>query len=140
VVLRMLAFAVPVALVLFLLFPRVPGPFWACPRAAPPASPACPTRCRRATISQLIQSDEVAFRVSFEGPVPPPAVRYWRGPVLERFDGWTWRETSNGCRCCARAWSCVARATAIASPSNRTGAPWLLALDYPSGWSDREAC
>ena len=34
----------------------------------------------------------IAFRVSFEGRIPPPAQRYWRGPVLHHFDGTTWRD------------------------------------------------
>jgi transglutaminase-like putative cysteine protease len=28
--------------------------------------------------------------VRFDGPVPPPVQRYWRGPVLTEFDGFTW--------------------------------------------------
>src|SRR3546814_20314800 len=42
-------------------------------------------------IAALIQSNEVAFRVHFEGPAPPPAGRYWRGQVFENFDGRTWK-------------------------------------------------
>ena len=45
------------------------------------------------SISQLIESDEPALRVRFDGPLPPPAERYWRGPVLHDFDGYTWRRT-----------------------------------------------
>ena len=41
-------------------------------------------------ISELSLSDDVAFRVDFDGPVPPARERYWRGPVLSRFDGRTW--------------------------------------------------
>jgi transglutaminase-like putative cysteine protease len=42
-------------------------------------------------ISELSMSEDVAFRVRFEGAVPPLAQRYWRGPVLHEFDGYTWR-------------------------------------------------
>jgi transglutaminase-like putative cysteine protease len=31
------------------------------------------------------------MRVRFDGPAPPSAERYWRGPVLHDFDGGTWR-------------------------------------------------
>jgi transglutaminase-like putative cysteine protease len=41
-------------------------------------------------ISDLTQNDVVAFRVRFTGEPPPPALRYWRGPVLSQFDGYTW--------------------------------------------------
>ena len=41
-------------------------------------------------ISELSLSDAVAFRVDFDGSVPPPWLRYWRGPVLTDFDGREW--------------------------------------------------
>jgi protein-glutamine gamma-glutamyltransferase len=137
-VLRMLAFAVPVALVLFLLFPRVPGPFWALPAQSAAGMTGLSDEMSPGMISQLIQSDDVAFRVAFEGRIPPPAQRYWRGPVLERFDGWTWRDLDRlpllNPRMELRGPSYRYRITL--EPHNRA---WLLALDYPSRWSDREA-
>jgi transglutaminase-like putative cysteine protease len=47
-------------------------------------------------ISELRLSDEVAFRVSFDGDVPPPWQRYWRGPVLWDTDGARWRGEDRG--------------------------------------------
>jgi hypothetical protein len=41
-------------------------------------------------ISELSLSDAVAFRVDFVGSPPPSAQRYWRGPVMSRFDGRQW--------------------------------------------------
>jgi protein-glutamine gamma-glutamyltransferase len=138
VVLRMLALALPVALVLFLLFPRVPGPFWALPSRSAAGLTGLSDEMSPGTIAQLIQSDEVAFRVSFSGPVPPPAVRYWRGPVLERFDGWTWRDLDRlpqlGPRIQVRGQ--VYRYRITLEPHGRA---WLLAMDYPARWTDREA-
>lgn len=137
-VLRMLAFAVPVALVLFLLFPRVPGPFWALPSRSADGLTGLSDEMSPGTISQLIQSDEIAFRVAFDGPLPPPAARYWRGPVLERFDGWTWRDLERAAQLGPR--------MELRGPSYRYritiephGRAWLLALDYPATWSDRDA-
>jgi protein-glutamine gamma-glutamyltransferase len=136
--LRMLAFAAPVALVLFLLFPRVPGPFWALPSRGAAGLTGLSDEMSPGRISQLIQSDEVAFRVAFEGAIPPPAERYWRGPVMARFDGWTWRDLDR--------LPLLRQRTELRGPSYRYritiephGRPWLLALDYPSSWSDREA-
>ena len=138
IVLRMLAFAVPVALVLFLLFPRVPGPFWAMPSRTAAGLTGLSEEMSPGTISQLIQSDEVAFRVSFEGPMPPPSERYWRGPVLDRFDGFSWNASERlpllNSRMELRGQGY--RYRIILEPHGR---PWLLALDYPSTWSDREA-
>ncbi len=42
------------------------------------------------SISDLGNSVEPVFRVWFAGPLPPPQERYWRGPVLHDFDGYTW--------------------------------------------------
>ncbi len=138
IVTRMLAFALPVALVLFLLFPRVPGPFWALPSRSASGLTGLSDEMSPGRISQLIQSDEVAFRVAFEGPVPPPGERYWRGPVMARFDGWSWRDLDRLPQ--------LDRRIELRGPRYRYritiephGRPWLLALDYPSTWSDRDA-
>jgi transglutaminase-like putative cysteine protease len=40
--------------------------------------------------TQLLIDDSPAFRVHFSGSVPPPAQRYFRGPVLWWFDGRSW--------------------------------------------------
>ena len=45
------------------------------------------------SISELTSSYEPAFRVRFAGSAPPPQERYWRGPVLHDFDGYTWRQS-----------------------------------------------
>jgi transglutaminase-like putative cysteine protease len=41
-------------------------------------------------ISDLTLNDVVAFRVRFDGDPPARPLRYWRGPVLSEFDGYTW--------------------------------------------------
>jgi hypothetical protein len=41
---------------------------------------------RPGDVSQLSQSDEVAFRVQFEGEIPPQSSLYWRGLVMSRLD------------------------------------------------------
>ncbi len=137
-VLRMFAFAAPVALVMFLLFPRVPGPLWSLPARSAAGMTGLSDEMSPGNISQLIQSDEVAFRVSFAGPIPPPADRYWRGPVLERFDGWTWRDFDR--------LPLLAPELELRGQSYRYriilephGRPWLLALDFPGRWNDRDA-
>jgi transglutaminase-like putative cysteine protease len=137
-VLRMLAFAVPVALVLFLLFPRVPGPFWALPSRGAAGVSGLSDEMSPGMISNLIQSDEVAFRVSFDGPLPPPSQRYWRGPVLERFDGWTWSDLERLPR--------LSQEMQLRGASYRYritlephGRAWLLGMDFPGAWADSDA-
>jgi transglutaminase-like putative cysteine protease len=42
------------------------------------------------SLSRLIESDAVTFRVRFDDAPPPRAQLYWRGPVLHAFDGRKW--------------------------------------------------
>ena len=87
---RALLFAVPLALLLFVFFPRLPGAFWAIPRSDLAVSGLSDTMTP-GDIGQLATSYDPAFRVHFAGPAPPPQERYWRGPVLHEFDGNSWR-------------------------------------------------
>jgi transglutaminase-like putative cysteine protease len=87
---RGLLFALPLALVLFLFVPRLPGSFWALPRQDV-ALTGLGDEMNPGSIDQLTESDDEALRVRFDGPVPPLEQRYWRGPVLHDFDGSTWR-------------------------------------------------
>ena len=82
--------AVPVMLVLFLFFPRVPGPLWGMPSDAYEGMTGLGDSMAPGNISKLSQSGAVAFRVAFDGPPPKPEQRYWRGPVLDFFDGRRW--------------------------------------------------
>jgi protein-glutamine gamma-glutamyltransferase len=87
---KMLLQALPVAAVLFVFFPRLPGQFWALP-ARESARTGLSDEMTPGDVSELTISGAIAFRVRFEGAAPPPAERYWRGPVLHDFDGRTWR-------------------------------------------------
>jgi transglutaminase-like putative cysteine protease len=87
---RGLLIALPLAIVLFLFFPRLAGAFWAVPRADE-ATTGLGDDMSPGSISRLVESDEPALRVRSDGPMPPPNSRYWRGPVLHEFDGYSWR-------------------------------------------------
>ncbi|MEL7046555.1 MAG: DUF3488 and transglutaminase-like domain-containing protein, partial [Pseudomonadota bacterium] len=45
---------------------------------------------RPGDVSSLSQSDEVAFRVRFDGVIPATSSLYWRGVVMSRLEGDTW--------------------------------------------------
>ena len=87
---RSLVFALPLAIILFIFFPRLPGAFWAIPQSDEALTGLSDTMTP-GSIAQLTSSYDVAFRAHFEGAPPPPQERYWRGPVLHDFDGYTWR-------------------------------------------------
>jgi protein-glutamine gamma-glutamyltransferase len=87
---RTLLYSLPLAVVLFLFFPRLAGAFWSVPRSDE-AETGLSDSMSPGSISQLTSSYDIAFRVKFEGAPPPPRERYWRGPVLHNFDGYTWR-------------------------------------------------
>lgn len=86
----LLAQSTPLMLVLFLLFPRVTGPLWGLPQDAMAGVSGLSDSMTPGSLSSLILSDAVAFRVKFDGKVPPPRQLYWRGPVMWDFDGRTW--------------------------------------------------
>jgi transglutaminase-like putative cysteine protease len=84
--------ALPLMVLMFVLFPRIPGPLWGLPSDAGAGRSGLSEKMSPGDIASLIKSDEVAFRVTFVGRVPPPAARYWRGPPFDHFDGHTWEE------------------------------------------------
>ena len=84
-----LALALPLALVGFWLFPRLPTPLWGLPENAVARSGISEEMSPGDWID-LMGDDRPAFRVRFDGPTPAASTLYWRGPVLTRFDGRTW--------------------------------------------------
>jgi transglutaminase-like putative cysteine protease len=86
----MLLKAAPVALVLFVFFPRFAGSFWGAPSTERGLS-GLTEEMAPGALSDLTLNDVVAFRVRFDGDPPPRRARYWRGIVFNDFDGYTWR-------------------------------------------------
>jgi transglutaminase-like putative cysteine protease len=89
--LRMIIQAAPLMLILFILFPRIPGPLWGLPKDMQSASTGLSDEMSPGSINRLVSSGEVAFRVQFYGQPPPRSELYWRGLVLSDYDGKTWR-------------------------------------------------
>jgi len=91
--LAVLLAALPVALLLFLLVPRI-GPLWPAPSLRGPGGSAVTglsAELDPGSIASLANDDAPAARGSFESNTPPsPADRYWRVIVHERFDGQRW--------------------------------------------------
>jgi len=86
----LLAQSVPLMLILFLLFPRVPGPLWGLPQDTRAGVSGLSDTMTPGSLSKLTLTDEVAFRVKFDSEMPRRRHLYWRGPVMWDFDGRTW--------------------------------------------------
>lgn len=81
---------IPLAALLFVLFPRATAPLWG--MSAPTAAQTgLSEEMQPGQIAELIRSREPALRVEFAGRTPARKDLYWRGPVLRGFDGVTWR-------------------------------------------------
>jgi transglutaminase-like putative cysteine protease len=127
----LLAHAAPAALVLFLLFPRVQGPLWSLPQDAYAGITGLTDTMSPGNLSQLAQSDAVAFRAEFAGEPPAPRQRYWRGPVLWDFDGRTWSMGQGWLRpFAAPRGEGRFEYEVTLEPHNRT---WLFALETAAG-------
>lgn len=121
--------ALPVMVVLFLAFPRLPGPLWNMPEAEGSGRTGLDDTMSPGDISQLSQSDAVAFRVRFDGAAPPPADRYWRGLVMTGYNGRAWRRIEvPGEVPARRARGAPVGYSVTLQPHERR---WLFALDSP---------
>jgi transglutaminase-like putative cysteine protease len=125
--------ALPMMLLLFVLFPRISGPLWGLPEDAHSSTTGISDSMTLGNISQLIESDEIAFRVKFDGDRPPASARYWRGPVLWQTDGTTWRELSYSTAKTTPPDVVMHdqpyQYTTTLEPHNQR---WLFALDFPN--------
>ncbi len=83
--------ALPLMVLLFLVMPRF-APLWQVPMARDSARTGMSEQMGPGDIANLSQSAELAFRAVFDGSVPPASALYWRGLVLDQFDGRHWRQ------------------------------------------------
>ncbi len=97
---RHLLFALPLAGVLFLFFPRIPGPLWDIGLTFGLPLPAgieksnqglgIATRLKPDQMQTGASDGQPVFVAEFENWVPPTSQLYWRGPVFYDFDGREW--------------------------------------------------
>jgi protein-glutamine gamma-glutamyltransferase len=81
--------SLPLMLVLFLVFPRI-APLWSMPVPGGNATTGMSDSLEFGDVANLSRSGALAFRVSFDDAPPATANLYWRGIVLESFDGRKW--------------------------------------------------
>ena len=120
--------ALPIMVVLFLLFPRLQGSLWGIGRDTV-ARTGFSEELTLGDISQLVPDGRIAFRVEFETPLPPARQRYWRGVVLWAFDGRTWKRGIGPTAAAHPVQGTGRSAYTIALEPH--GQRWLFALDLP---------
>ncbi len=130
---RFIVYAMPLMLILFFLFPRMPGPLWSLPEDVFTSKTGLSEEMSPGSINRLISSPEIAFRVKFDNKIPPHRDLYWRGAVLSTYDGKTWRRSDA---------AETARPNIHFSNNSEstfsyritlepTNLKWLLSLEYP---------
>ncbi len=127
----LLAQACPLVLVMFILFPRVPGPLWGMPKDAHSGITGIDDSMAPGSISELLRSDALAFRVKFTDAPPQKSRMYWRGPVLTFNDGQRWSRNKAilfGPQNTLTNLGAAVEYSVILEPTNQA---WLFALDMP---------
>jgi protein-glutamine gamma-glutamyltransferase len=90
-VLTLLTQAVPLIVLLFLLFPRVTAGFRLLLGPSGAATSGFSDRMSPGSVEALANSSAVAFRAEFPDGKLPAGALYWRGLVLAQGDGMEWR-------------------------------------------------
>jgi transglutaminase-like putative cysteine protease len=128
---RMVVMSIPLMLILFILVPRIPGPLWGITSEQRAGVTGLSDSMSPGKISNLILSNDVAFRVEFKNEVPTQNRLYWRGPVMTMFNGRLWYQSKR---------ESIDRLNILVyeKPVEYTvtleanGERWLLALDIPT--------
>lgn len=89
----MVAQAVPLMLIFFVLVPRLP-PLWNLKVEQQQGKTGMSDSMAPGEVSRLSRQSDLAFRVEFDGEVPPPPLRYWRGLTYGLFDGRRWSQAT----------------------------------------------
>jgi len=93
-VVKLLSLALPIAISLFLFFPRM-APLWSLPIKTSHSQTGMSEAMTPGSIAELTQSAERAFRVTFNGETPPRSQLYWRAMILDQFNGRTWSRSND---------------------------------------------
>jgi transglutaminase-like putative cysteine protease len=154
-----LARALPLAAVLFLFFPRIPGPLWDIGLSfGLPLSLAVEKSNQGLGVSTRlkpgdnpmqtgVRESQPVLVAEFENWVPPTGSLYWRGPVYYDYDGDEWRldaeyDRNQGRMLMRRGWTTGAAFSATLSAKGREiryrirltphDRLWLYGLDLPA--------
>lgn len=122
--------ALPLMLVAYLLFPRLPDAMWGMQSPDTDATIGIPEQMRPGNITALNTSDAVAFRAYFEDVPPPSRDLYWRVRVFWDSDGSMWEEGGPlASKDILRTSGNAVSYRLVMEPSDKT---WLPVLDVPT--------
>lgn len=86
----------PIAIVLFLVFPRPPGALWGAQQpTTQQARTGLSDTLKPGQFEQLASDASPAFRVNFQGKIIPPKERYWRVLVMSSEQDGIWQADSS---------------------------------------------
>ena len=135
---KIFVLAIPLMLVMFVLFPRIQGPLWSLPSDSGSGRTGLSDSMSPGQISDLAQSGDLAFRVKFTDRLPPQSQLYWRAIVLDFFDGTTWSrkqpDPPRGKPLPPE--SLHGKPVRYEVTQEATGRRWLFALDMPGDVPD----
>ncbi|MEX6502813.1 transglutaminase TgpA family protein [Pseudomonas zhanjiangensis] len=120
--------ALPLMLLLFVLFPRL-EPLWSMPAPKNRALSGLSESMAPADIAELSRSPALVFRASFEGRTPPRSELYWRALTLDHFDGRRWSQSSLSKQAPPALWEKRGEPLHYSIIMQPSAQPWLFALD-----------
>ena len=143
VVLRLTLQSLPLALLLFVLFPRLDAPLWSFLPVAEVARTGINDWLEPGSVTDLVLDGSLAFRVRFEGPIPPAEGLYWRGPVAWNTDGRRWSvgrpDQFGGLKPPPLPAPPAGQTIAYQVTLEPSRQRWLFALDWPIATPERDA-
>lgn len=141
--LRLTLQSLPLALLLFVLFPRLDAPLWSFLPVAEVARSGIHDWLEPGSVSELVLDGSLAFRVRFDGPIPALDGLYWRGPVAWNTDGRRWSgarpDQFGGLTGVAGSGQQAEQTIAYQVTLEPSRQHWLFALDWPVATPERDA-
>ncbi len=133
---RLVLYAAPLAVAMWIFFPRIAIPFWAVPMDTGTSTSGISDSMSPGDVSSLSMSNAVAFRVKFDGRIPEPRELYWRGLVLTVFNGrsWSLNDPYEGPRVHEKV-TVQGEPISYEITLEPTRQPWIFALDMPWSWT-----
>ena len=132
---RLVMYAAPLAIAMWIFFPRIATPFWSVPMDTGTAQSGISDTMSPGDISSLSMSNAVAFRANFNGDIPEPRDRYWRGIVLTNFNGRTWTSTDPYAVRALEQVDYRGERVEYSITLEPTRQIWVFALDMPESWT-----